>query len=143
MPKSTASVDDRFWAKVDKTETCWNWTAYRDPLGYGNFWPADKRMVLAHRFAFELLVGLIPEGLELDHLCRNPSCCRPDHLEAVTHRENILRGIGATAANAAKTTCIRGHSLSEANLRIRPDGGRICRACRRVRARSYYLAAKT
>ena len=80
-----ATPEERFWAKVDKTDDCWLWTANRTNAGYGHFW-LDRRMVLAHRFAYELLIGPIPDGLTLDHLCRVRACVNPAHLEAVTNR---------------------------------------------------------
>src|ERR1035437_6893898 len=109
----TMSMIARFWAKVDKTEDCWNWTAHTDGMGYGQLAKPGQHggLVVAHRFAYELLVGPIPEGLQLDHLCRNRACVNPDHLEPVTRRVNILRGVGFGAVNAKKTECPRGHPL--------------------------------
>jgi hypothetical protein len=80
--------DANFWAKVDKTETCWLWTGAM-LNGYGKFWAG--KTVFAHRWSYERFIGPIPKGLHLDHLCRVPACVRPDHLEAVTNRENVLR----------------------------------------------------
>jgi HNH endonuclease len=81
-------VQERFWEKVEQGEGCWLWTGAID-RGYGQFvWNGRKR---AHRVAYELIIGPIPEGLELDHLCRNKSCVRPEHLEPVTKAENIRR----------------------------------------------------
>lgn len=124
-------TDKRFWSKVKKTPRCWLWTGYRDPRGYGKF-SADGVMGNAHRFAYEHFVGPIPTGLHVDHLCRNPSCVRPDHLEPVTPRENAMRGVSFSAVNAQKTQCPRGHPLSGANLYVEPSTqGRLCRTCRR------------
>lgn len=81
----------RFWEKVQKTEACWLWTATCDVHGYGRF-AVGGTPVLAHRVGYELMHGAIPEGLELDHLCRNPSCVRPDHLQPVSHTTNMRRG---------------------------------------------------
>lgn len=81
-------VLERFWSKVEKTPTCWLWTGAKHPHGYGQF---DKRG--SHRVSFEFFYGPIRAGMVLDHLCRNPSCVNPKHLEQVTHRENIKRGI--------------------------------------------------
>lgn len=87
---------DRFWPKVDKTPTCWLWTAAWMDIGYGKFRVGSmvdntRRLMPAHRWAYEQEKGLIPEGLELDHLCGVVQCVRPDHLEAVTHHENTRR----------------------------------------------------
>jgi hypothetical protein len=124
---------DRFWAKVEKTETCWLWrgTTTRPVNGYGQI-RLDRRMVTSHRVAYELLVGPIPEGLELDHLCRVRHCVNPVHLEPVTPHENLLRGEGPAARHARKTHCHRGHPLSGANLRMCNGGrSRRCRECKR------------
>jgi hypothetical protein len=90
---------------------------------------------MVHRWVYEQLVGPIPAGLVLDHLCRNPACVRPMHLEPVTQQENILRGQGLAAANAVKTECSRGHPYTEANTYRRPDGYRDCRECVNLRSR--------
>src|SRR3990167_5623746 len=104
-----------FWAKVDKKglNDCWLWKG-ADTQGYGHFKTKGKYL-LAHRFAYETIVGLIPAGLTLDHLCRQRACVNPLHLEPVTRGENVLRGIGRSARNARKTHCIRGHPFDEAN----------------------------
>jgi hypothetical protein len=86
--------EQRFWRHVvrDPDTECWEWTAARKNGGYGSF-AIGKGNVYAHRFAYEMLVGPIPEGLELDHLCRNRGCVNPDHLEPVTRQVNVLRGL--------------------------------------------------
>lgn len=119
---------ERFWDKVEKTNSCWTWKANCDSSGYGLF-KFNKKMVSAHRFAYKLLKGEIPKGLELDHLCRNIICVNPNHLEPVTHKENMLRGISPTAINAIKTHCIHGHEFNEKNTYISPVGSRACRIC--------------
>jgi hypothetical protein len=122
----------RFWAKVDKTGAtgCWEWTAAKYKDGYGNF-RFDEHNHRAHRLSYEYLVGPIPAGLVIDHLCRNIVCVNPDHLEPVTPRENILRGQTLPAANARKTHCAHGHPLSGPNLYLEPKNGkRHCRICR-------------
>lgn len=88
-------------------------------------------MAKAHRVAFELIRGCIPNGLVLDHLCRNRGCVNPDHLEPVTFRENIMRGVGYTAQQARKTHCRHGHEFTVENTYVW-RGGRICRTCRRI-----------
>lgn len=126
--------DERFWAKVVKSNGCWTWNAARTPLGYGVFWNGS-RLVYAHRFAYELLIGAILPNHDLDHLCRCPSCVNPAHLEPVRHRENIRRGLAGQASGALqreKTHCPRGHEYTAANTYINPkSGARHCRICRR------------
>jgi hypothetical protein len=90
----------------------------------------EGKKVLVHRWFYEQANGPIPDGLELDHLCRNPRCCNPAHLEAVTHAENMARGKAAQ-----QTHCIQGHPFDEANTYYRRSGTRDCRACNRNRAR--------
>lgn len=121
----------RFWAKVDKTDTCWLWRAAAKSEGYGSF-RVGQRATPAHRWAYEQARGPIPPGLDLDHLCRVPRCVNPDHLEPVTRQINILRGQGFAARNAVVTHCPRGHAYDEANTYIRPKGNRMCRACHRI-----------
>ena len=128
---------ERFWAFVDKTDTCWLWTGYK-LVGYGRFnvdvsRKAKTRNVKAHRWAWEDANGPIPEGLQLDHLCRTPACVRPDHLEPVTHAENQRRKA------LTVTHCPQGHAYDEANTYVRSSGKRQCKACgaaglRRLRA---------
>lgn len=129
---------DRFWSKVERGDGCWLWRAGLTTNGYGKYWVADTTVV-AHRYAYELLVGAIPAGAQLDHLCRNRRCVRPDHLEPVTSRENNLRGIGHAARNAAKSSCVNGHAFTPENTYVRPDGlgRRQCRACARLAQRRY------
>lgn len=114
-------------------DECWLWTARRLTCGYGSL-GFQKRRRLAHVWAYECWIGQIPEGFQIDHLCRNRRCINPRHLEAVTQRTNILRGTGPTALRANQTHCIRGHLLAGENLRIvRATGYRQCRVCDRLR----------
>jgi hypothetical protein len=133
----------RFWSHVDKTEGCWLWTGSPVGKGYGRI-GISGHGVLVHRFAYELLVGPIPEGLTIDHVkangCTSKLCVKaiadefgPAHLEAVTPRENNLRGDCYSGVNARKTHCSRGHPYDLANTYITPEGFRQCRACRRYR----------
>lgn len=126
------TTEELFWAKVNKTEDCWVWTAGRDWDGYGQF-HIKHQLILAHRYAYELLVGPIPEGLTIDHLCRNEGCVNPVHLEAVTIGVNVLRGNGPCAQNARKTRCMHGHPFDLFNTGYESDGHRWCRACKRER----------
>lgn len=127
---------DRFWSKVEKTETCWLWTGGRQSSGYGSL-TFDGAHKLAHRVAYELSVGPIPEGLHVDHLCRTRDCVNPAHLEAVSPRENQRRGI----KGALTTHCPSGHAYDEANTRIY-RGMRYCRECARMHKRRYYRERK-
>ncbi len=126
---------EQFWSKVEKVpfETCWLWGGAITSGGYGSV-RAGGRTCRAHRVAYELTNGPIPEGMEVDHLCRVRSCVRPDHLEAVTHRENVLRGVSVVAACAKKEACVRGHPFP------RPSDGvrRYCHPCQRLRERAEY-----
>ena len=134
---SRLSVEDRFWSHVDKSGDCWLWTAYRTPLGYGHFGIGVDRKFKAHRFAYELVVGPIPEGLVIDHLCRNPACVNPDHLEPVTQRENVFRGRSHVVAQASQTHCQRGHLFTDENT-TRQGNKRGCRTCRNEWRRERY-----
>lgn len=125
----------RFWNSIDKSGECWLWTRPTNG-GYGRL-QVDGVSVYAHRFAYEIEVGRIPDGLCLDHLCRVRNCVRPSHLEPVAFRMNVLRGEGPTAINARKTHCPRGHELSDENLTARAR--RDCRICAIEAARSIRL----
>lgn len=123
-------MNDRFWAKVRKDENgCWNWTGARNSTGYGCV-GVNGRRYLTHRFAYEHLVGPIPDGLTIDHLCRNKVCCNPEHLEPVTAAQNNRR------AAALITHCRHGHPLAGDNLLITSAGRRNCRECTNARRRS-------
>ena len=127
------SVDERFWEKVSKTDTCWLWTGSCDGNGYARLYLSAMYPVgLAHRYSYEMHKGGIPEGLHIDHLCRVRHCVNPAHLEAVTKFENTRRGMGVPAINARKTHCKNGHEFTKANTYCAPGGNR--RDCRRCRA---------
>jgi hypothetical protein len=134
-PEKTPAVD-RFWPKVAKTEDCWVWLGAADPTaGYGNFWDGE-RVVKAHRWSYEAAYGAIPDGLHLDHLCRNRICVRPDHLEPVTLLENLQRGDNSHRGRwqRERTHCPAGHEYSDTNTWINPkNGARYCRTCNRQR----------
>ena len=125
-----APAETRFWEKVNKTETCWLWTAGTAGAGYASFWNGTRR-TYAYRFAYELLVGPIPEGLTLDHLCRRRDCVNPAHCEPVSIRENTRRGQNPRNVAHLTDTCKRGHDLNDSW--VSPAGSRACRACHRDR----------
>jgi hypothetical protein len=126
-------MPDRFWSKVDRRgpDDCWPWTAALTGDGYGRIRGTSGQRIMAHRLAYELSVGPIPDGLTIDHLCRVRACCNPAHLEPVTNRENIRRGEGLAVLNAAKTHCPQGHPYDEANTQW-VGGMRKCRICNRA-----------
>lgn len=134
---------ERFLAKVDKRDDgCWLWNAYKTPEGYGQFWNGGGHS-LAHRWSYEHYVAPIPSGLVIDHLCRNPACVNPAHLECVTMGENTARGTAYEVIRALakqKTHCKRGHPLFGDNLRIDSRGDRSCRACMALKGKEWKTA---
>lgn len=130
-------ISERFWSKVDASGECWEWLAGKDIHGYGKFGPRPGTSVGAHRMAYYLMVGDIPEGMQLDHLCRNRACVNPAHLEPVSPRTNYLRGVGPVAVNHAKEVCDSGHPFTVENTYIRPNGNRMCRECHRAANREF------
>lgn len=128
--------------RVDGRTNCWIWIGAKYPTGYGHFsWKPSGGY--AHRAAYMLFRGGIPNNREIDHLCRIPSCVNPDHLEVVTHKTNVHRSpIAIAAINKRKTHCLNGHPFSGYNLGLTQVGlsiHRICRQCARDRAMEYYL----
>lgn len=140
------TIEERFWAKVNKDGpipdyaphlgSCWIWTAGHDGNGYGHFQMHHKECVKAHRVAYELSVGPIPEGLVIDHLCRVHGCVNPDHLEPVTNGENIRRGLNVVQ----NTHCKHGHLYVEGSFYLVMSEGKLkrrCNACGARRQREY------
>jgi len=141
------TLEERFWSKVNRSggpTSCWPWQGFVRPDGYGAFYHHDivhpGHYRAAHRMAYELIYGSIPEGKQLDHLCRRRDCVNPLRLEPVTQAENIRRGLGhlslAKAVEAAAkkkreaTHCKRGHAFDESNTYWNPDGRRGCKVCK-------------
>lgn len=134
--------EERFWRMVNKggpipnhrpeLGACWLWTGTTIKGGYGRFTSGGHK-ILAHRFAYELLVGPVPGGFELDHLCRVPSCANTTHVEPVSHQVNCQRGSGSKR----KVSCLRGHQFNAENTYLTPGGRRQCRTCKQRRGLAY------
>lgn len=122
IPNTISSILERVSAQPNG---CWHWLGYKNARGYGYVSFAGKNHRV-HRLVYQTLVGPIPDGLELDHKCRVRHCCNPDHLEPVTHQENVIRA-------KRRPYCRAGHLLSEENIRRTNDGIRRCRICRNLR----------
>lgn len=141
--KSHKSLEERFWEKVVITgfTECWLWGGAKTngygSIGYQTEGGGKTKHISSHRAAYQLLIGPIPDNLDLDHLCRNPGCCNPKHLEPVTHRENVLRGEGPSAKQARQTHCKRGHPLSGDNL-LPYSYGRVCKTCKYATVKANY-----
>lgn len=120
------SFDAYFWGNVYKSNSCWLWVGHTNKDGYGRLW-MNKRLTMAHRVSLSLAGVVIPKDKEIDHLCRNRNCVNPQHLEIVTHKTNMERGVSRCSK---KTCCKRGHPLSGNNLVVNPDKSRQCRICK-------------
>lgn len=126
---------ERFAANTRWEGDCLVWTGCRNDRGYGRI-EVEGRNRGAHRVHYEMVKGPVPEGLQLDHLCRNPACVNPDHLEPVTPRENSMRGFGVQRVNAEKTHCLRGHPLTGNNI-APAHRYRRCIQCARIHSRDF------
>lgn len=140
MPKYTCAddLDVRLWGRIQYVGECWVWTGGKSH-GYGHIM-CEHRVWKVHRLTYTMLVGPVPDDLELDHLCRNRACCNPDHLEPVTGRVNTLRGDTITGRNARATHCKRGHPFDRTNTFFKMRGNsirRVCRACARTRCAAH------
>jgi hypothetical protein len=141
------TLAERLAARIVITESgCWEWQGAKNDRGYGQIGVGRVKRFYTHRVSYELHVGPIPDGLQLDHLCRNTICCNPEHLEPVTARENMRRGRSPHMLLGLANRCAKGHDLREVGY-VRPDGqGRICKTCRAERlseaGEQFRLAAK-
>lgn len=129
------TLEQRFWAQIEKTDSCWNWTGARNPR-YGMI-KRDGRRVGAHRVSWELANGAIPQGLWVLHRCDNPRCVRPDHLFLGNRLDNMrdmgAKGRNCTVGKSRFTHCPEGHAYDADNTLITNSGSRKCRACERAR----------
>lgn len=132
----TLTVEQRFWQKVQKTESCWTWIGAQFRNGYGAF-SAYGDQFRAHRFAYELLKGPIPDGMIVHHTCVNPACVNPDHLECVSPADHLLLN-DAWVERVTRTHCPLGHPYDDTNTYITKNGGRTCRECQRIAKRKWH-----
>jgi hypothetical protein len=142
MARIRLTTEERFWQKVivpEGVSDCWLWRGAISKGGYGNFHVTAGKWAVAHRVSYEMHKGPVPEGLDLDHLCRVRHCVNPDHVEAVTRQVNLLRGIGGRLAGErqrSKTHCKQGHEFTTENTAIgkrgTPKEQRLCRICQRI-----------
>lgn len=131
--EARSTTENRIRSKIEVTPSgCWQWLGAKQPAGYGTLWNG-VRPEQAHRVSYRHFRCEIPQGFDIDHLCRNRSCVNPDHLRAVPHRENMRVSDTPMGRNAAKLFCKRGHAFEGDNLRI-IKGARQCRACMNIRA---------
>lgn len=137
LPNWTTETAELFWSKVDKSGPCWIWTASLNAQGYGQVRRLGRNYG-CHRVAYLLTHGSIPEGMQLDHLCRVRECVNPAHLEPVTNQENARRSPIMGRGQTYKTHCPQGHPYDEGNTYITPQGKRRCRQCSNAQSRMYY-----
>lgn len=146
MADDLLKLAERFWPKVSvgASNECWPWIAYVGRNGYGDFGVGGRKVERSHRVAYKLVKGPIPEGLQIDHLCRNRRCCNPEHLEAVSPAENTRRGYAGLhkrIEQLAKTHCPQGHEYTPENTYVW-NGKRNCKICVMARQRRRRAAAR-
>ncbi len=143
------SLEERLFRRRYIDGTCWRWTGFLSAQGYAQLTVA-KRVLRLHRVAYELWIGAIPDGMEIDHTCRIRDCFNPDHLEVVTHRENIRRSswkpyLVSIPPRFELTHCAHGHEYSPENTRVaqsKKGPFKVCRTCHRAKEREYAEAKK-
>lgn len=141
MTDAFDALPDRFWDKVqfEPNSGCWLWTGSLVNNGYSQF-RYDDKTILAHRLSYEKYIGPIPKGLVIDHLCRVRCCVNPSHMEAVTQRTNVKRGVGPSLIrkfHLSKTHCPSGHPYDQENTYIDSSGHRVCKKCRNISQNKY------
>lgn len=145
VSETMSTLENRFWKYVlpEPNSGCWLWDGTVANTGYGQigeFVGGVRKLHYAHRLSYEMHKGPIPDGLHIDHLCRVRCCVNPAHLEAVTQRTNIMRGVSSMAIKASATHCVNGHEFTEENTYYRKDGRghRNCKSCKRNRDRVWW-----
>lgn len=135
IPLITQDIRTEFLSKIEFSQRCWNFRGEKKHRGYTGF-RINKVRYPSHRVSYEIFNNTkLPEYLAIDHLCKNPTCVRVDHLEAVTHSENTIRGMGISSINRLKTHCVRGHEFFGNNLYIyKEKDGKVRRVCKKCRA---------
>lgn len=141
MAKYNTPEDIKALCVINPETGCWEWHRACDTTGYGRMFH-NGRVRPTHRVVYEMIHGVVDPKWHIDHLCRNRFCCNPEHLEAVTHRENLRRGNTFVRDNLAKTHCLRGHPLFGDNLRMSKRGERLCIACARMTSTKQYHKRK-
>lgn len=134
-------IDEKYIVdRVDDTDGCWRWKNFVNPYGYAviSYREGGERTnEMAHRLSYKLFVGDIPEGMVIDHLCRVRDCVNPSHLEVVSQRVNIRRGLTGTGRHKLLSHCSRGHKFTEKNTYIKPNGARNCKSCLKINQIKY------
>jgi hypothetical protein len=125
-------IEGRFYKKITVVQECWIWKASKLESGYGLFTDEYGKTITAHRWSFQHFHGVIPQGLVIDHICRNPSCVNPKHLQAISQSDNIKRSL-LVKARSARTHCKNGHEFTPQNTRyVKGQRGRRCSTCAKL-----------